>query len=127
MLFQRLALTNIGHLSHSRIVRAVKELWRIVIDVLHLDNELWGRLQGFVGVSSYSLGGQCVLGLFFSVQSLCGMNVASFVINDKNSACPLSRKDVFNVSISWIYIRMKLEGEKERFGWEVFNSNEKVK
>lgn len=40
MLFQRLALTNIGHLSHSRIVRAVKELWRIVIDVLHLDNEL---------------------------------------------------------------------------------------
>lgn len=40
MLFQRLALTNIGHLSHTRIVRAVKELWRIVVDVLHLDNEL---------------------------------------------------------------------------------------
>ena len=49
-------LTHIGHLGHCGMVGPEgKDGW-VVVDVLHLDNELRWGLQGSVGGSVHGLG-----------------------------------------------------------------------
>lgn len=79
-------LTDVGHLGHASVVGPMQELRRVVVDVLHLDDEFRRRLQGFVGVSVHGLGGERVLGLFFTIQRLGRVDVACFIIDDEDGS-----------------------------------------
>ncbi len=65
--YERRSLTHLGHLWHWTFVRSLDELWGVVIDVLHFDDELWRWFQRLVGVSVDDLCSKRVLSLLLPV------------------------------------------------------------
>jgi len=93
----------------------VKKFRRVVIYVLNFNNEFRRWFQRSVSVPVYSLCRESVLSSLLPVQCLCCMDVPWFVINNKNDSCSFTWENVFNVSISRINIRMKLQNEKQKY------------
>lgn len=110
----RLLLTNVGHLGHPGVVGPVQEFRRIVVDVLHLDDELGGRLQRFVGVPGHRLRRQRVLSLLLAVQRLGGVDVARVVIDDEDGSRALARQDVLDVAVARVHVGVELRGGGKR-------------
>lgn len=101
-------LTHGRHFGNSCGIGAVQEFGFIVIDVLNLDDELWLRLNGLVGEPVQGLGSKRVVGLLLAVQPLGGVNIPGILINNENGTCPFAWQDVFDGTISFINIRVKL-------------------
>lgn len=101
-------LTHRRHFGNSCRVRAIQELGFIVVDVLNLDNKLRLGLHRLVAEPVQRLGAERVVGLLLPVQSLGSMNIPRVLINNENGTCPFAWQDVFDGTISFINIRVKL-------------------
>lgn len=101
-------LTHRRHLGNPGSVRAIQELGLIIIDVLNLDDELRLWLHGLVGEPVQRLGAERVVGLLLAVQPLGGMNIPRVLINNENGTRPFAWQDVFDGTISFINIGVKL-------------------
>lgn len=101
-------LTHRRHFGNPGGVWAVQEFGFIVVDVLDLDDKLRLGLYGLVGEPVQRLGSERVVGLFLTVQPLGGMNIPRVLINNENGTCPFAWQDVFDGTISFINIRVKL-------------------
>lgn len=77
---------------------------RIVIDVLHFDDELRWGFQGPVRGTVHSLGQQHILCLLFPIQALGHMDIACGLINHKHSACPLPGQQVLGAALTPVNI-----------------------
>lgn len=101
-------LTHWRHFGDPRRVRTIQEFGFVVIDILNLDDELGLGLYRLVGEPVQRLGAERVVGLFLPVQPLGSMNIPSVLINNENGTCPFAWQDVFDGTISFINIRVKL-------------------
>lgn len=101
-------LTHRRHFWNSCCIWTIQKFGFIVIDILNFDNKLRFRFHRLVGESVQCLGSECIIGLLLPVQSLGGMNIPSVLINNENGTCPFTWQDVFDGTISFINIRVKL-------------------
>lgn len=83
-------LTDFWPLRDRRDERAIREFGRIVIDVLHFNNELRLWFQGLVGVQINGLSMKYIMRLFLTVQTLGGMDISGYLIDNKDSSCSFS-------------------------------------
>lgn len=101
-------LTHRRHFGNSRRVWAIQEFGFVVVDILNLDDKLGLRLHRLVGEPVQCLGSERVVGLLLPIQPLGSMNIPSVLINNENGTCPFAWQDVFDGTISFINIRVKL-------------------
>lgn len=101
-------LTHRRHFRDPSGVRAIQEFGLIIIYVLNLDDEFRLGLHGFVGEPVQRLGSERVVGLLLAIQPLGGVNIPRVLINNENGTCPFAWQDVFDGTISFINIRVKL-------------------
>ena len=80
--------TNVGHLRHHGDIGLTGEDGRVVVDVLHSDDELGGGLQGSAGLSVSRRGDEAVLVLLLAVQRLGDVYVARVAVNHKTRSPP---------------------------------------
>lgn len=92
----------------------MQELWRVVVDVLDLDDELGRRFQRLVGLPVHRLGCQRVLGLLLAVQGLGGVDVARLVVDNEDGSGSFPRQDVLDVAVTRVHVRVKLSKETEK-------------
>ena len=107
-------LTHGGHLGHGGAVRSFRELRRVVVDVLHLDDELGRGLQRLVRVGVGDLGGERVLSLLLAVQPLHGMDVPRHLVDGEDGAGPFARQHVLNPLAAHVQVGVELEDRGER-------------
>lgn len=101
-------LTHRWHFGNPCRVRAIQEFGFVVVDVLNLDDELGLGFHRLVGEPVQRLGSKRVVGLLLAIQPLGSMNIPSVLINNENGTCPFAWQDVFDGTISFINIRVKL-------------------
>lgn len=102
-------LTYGWQLRHTADVGTLQELGLAVVDVLHLDDELWLRFQGVVGQTVPRLSPKRVKCLLFSVQSLGGVDVSCQLIDDEDGTNPFSGDCVLDVALTFIRVCMDLK------------------
>lgn len=85
-----LAPTYVGHLRHSGAVGPLVKDRRVVIDVLHANDELGRGFQGAVRLPVGGRGDEPVLVLLFAVQRLGDVDVARLLVNHEDGARPLA-------------------------------------
>lgn len=90
------------------------ELWTVVIDVLHRDDELGLRLLGLVGVSVDGLRLQDVEGLLLAVQPLQSADVAVILVNLKQVAGAFPRQHVLDGAVAPVRVRLELRARETR-------------
>lgn len=101
--------TYVGHLRQHGNIRFIGEDGRVVIDVLHSDDELRGRLQGSASLTVCSRCDETVLVLLLTVQRLGDMYVTCVAINNKHRSHSLSLQHVLSVAVSFVHICVQLE------------------
>lgn len=85
-----LAPTYVGHLRHSGAVGPLVKDRRVVIDVLHANDELGRGFQGAVRLPVGGRGDEPVLVLLFAVQRLGDVDVARLLVDHEDGARPLA-------------------------------------
>ncbi len=99
-------LTNFRHLRHSCDEGSVEEFGGVVINVLNFYNELWLWLQGFVGVEVDGLRVKNIMWFLFPVQTFGGVDVSRYLVDDEDTPCSFTAKDVPDRTIAFVWIRM---------------------
>ena len=74
----------------------------IVIDVLHLDDELRLVLHWNVSVAVHGLRPQGVVSLLLAVQTFGGMDIPCVFIDGEDGGCALAGQDILHISIALI-------------------------
>lgn len=76
--------TYVSHLWHCGAVGCLLEDGRVVVDVLHADDERGRGLERPVGLAVGRRGDQAVLVLLLAVQGLGDVDVACLLVDDKH-------------------------------------------
>lgn len=87
-------LTNIRPLRNAGSVHLFAELWFVVIDVVEFDDELGLWLQFLTRPLVDHCGFEDIKGLLLSIKAARGVQIAVILIDDKDGASPLARKNV---------------------------------
>lgn len=95
-------LTNFCHLRHRCDEGSVCELGGIVINILNFNNELRLGLQGFVGIAVDGLGVENVMGFLLPVQTLGGVDVSRYLVDDEDSTRPFPAQDVSDGAVAFV-------------------------
>lgn len=106
--YKMIFLTHVWHLRHGNDIWSICELWGIVVDILHFDDELGLRFKRLVCPSVNSLGVEHIVGLLLPVQAFCWVDVTCGVINDKYGPSTFSSKDVLDRPITFVRIGVQL-------------------
>lgn len=101
--------TYVGHLWYHGNIGFIGEDRRVVIDVLHSDDELRGGLQGSASLAVCSGCNETVLVLLLTVQRLGDMYVACVAVDNKHRAHSLSFQQILSAAVSLVHICVQLE------------------
>ncbi|TNN55708.1 hypothetical protein EYF80_034073 [Liparis tanakae] len=91
-------------------IRFVLELRGIVIDVLHLDDELRLGFLGFIGPPVDGLGPEDVEGLFLPVELLQSPDLPGILVDLKRVSGPFTRQDVLDGKLTSVVATVQMSG-----------------
>lgn len=100
--------TYVGHLRYSGAVGPVLEYRRVVVDVLHANDERGRGLQGTARLTVSRRGNKSILVLLLTVQRLGYMNVARAAVNHEDGAGPFPFQGVPGAAVTLVHTRVKL-------------------
>jgi len=106
-------LTQLRHLGHRGIEGPAGEGGRVVVDVLHFDDELRLGLQRLLRVAVQRLGVQHVVRLALAVQALDGVNVARHLVDDEDGAGSVAAQDVADGAVAFVRVRVELQKKNQ--------------
>lgn len=107
-------LTHFRHLRNRRYKGSIWKFGRIVIDVLHFDDEFRLWFQGLLCVAVQGLRMQDIMCFLFPIQALRGVNISCHFVDDKYRSGSFAVQDVPDRSVAFIRVGVKLRGEAER-------------
>lgn len=116
-------LTHFRHLRNRRYKGSIWKFGRIVIDVLHFDDEFRLWFQGLLCVAVQGLRMQDIMCFLFPIQALRGVNISCHFVDDKYRSGSFAVQDVPDRSVAFIRVGVKLRGEADR---ERVSTQEKV-
>lgn len=113
LVYFKALLTHFRHLRHRSYKGPIWKFRRIVIDVLHFDDEFWLWFQGLLCVAVQRLCVQDIMCFLFPIQAFSGVNISCHFIDDKYSPSSFPVQDVPDRSIAFIWIWVKLQGKAD--------------